>query len=68
MLAPLPDDALVAILDTGAYGAVMSSSYNARPPAAQVLADPRLDGGRMLIRPRGPVQDLWAADAVPDQA
>jgi diaminopimelate decarboxylase len=28
---------LVAILTTGAYGAVMSSAYNARPPAAEVL-------------------------------
>ncbi|MGD0190466.1 MAG: diaminopimelate decarboxylase [Rhizomicrobium sp.] len=28
---------LVAILSAGAYGAVMSSAYNARPPAAEVL-------------------------------
>ncbi|HEY5047530.1 MAG TPA: diaminopimelate decarboxylase [Rhizomicrobium sp.] len=28
---------LVAILSTGAYGAVMSSAYNARPPAAEAL-------------------------------
>ncbi len=67
-LAPLPDDALVAILDTGAYGAVMSSSYNARPQAPQVLIDSRLPGGQALIRPRGSVQDLWAADSVPEHA
>jgi diaminopimelate decarboxylase len=28
---------LVAILTTGAYGAVMASAYNARPPAAEAL-------------------------------
>jgi diaminopimelate decarboxylase len=28
---------LVAIMTAGAYGAVMSSAYNARPPAAEVL-------------------------------
>ena len=28
---------LIAILSAGAYGAVMSSAYNARPPAAEVL-------------------------------
>ena len=31
--------ALVAILDAGAYGAVMSSTYNARPLAAAALVD-----------------------------
>lgn len=30
---------LVAIMDTGAYGAVMASTYNARPLAAEVLID-----------------------------
>ena len=68
MLAPLPDDALVAILDAGAYGAVMSSSYNARPTAAQVLIDSRLPDGQSVIRPRGTVQDLWAAETVPERA
>ena len=28
---------LVAVMMTGAYGAVMASAYNARPPAAEVL-------------------------------
>ena len=35
-LPPLRPHARVAILDTGAYGAVMSSTYNARPLAAQL--------------------------------
>ncbi len=38
-LPPLAPGALVAILDAGAYGAVMSSTYNARPLAAEVLVD-----------------------------
>ncbi|WP_342628687.1 diaminopimelate decarboxylase [Nguyenibacter vanlangensis] len=63
MLPRLGDGAAVALLDTGAYGMVMSSTYNGRPLAAQVL----VDGGRWsVIRPRQPVAELWAADRVPD--
>jgi diaminopimelate decarboxylase len=62
---PLPDlaqGAAVALLDAGAYGAVMSSSYNARPRAAAVL----VDGGRFtLITPRQRVETLWADEIVP---
>ncbi|MCQ8277152.1 diaminopimelate decarboxylase [Acetobacteraceae bacterium KSS8] len=59
----LTDGAAVAILDTGAYGAVMSSTYNARPLAAQVL----VDGERWaVIRPRQPVEALWRDESVPD--
>jgi diaminopimelate decarboxylase len=36
-LPDMKDGDLVAIMSTGAYGAVMSSAYNARPPAAEVL-------------------------------
>jgi diaminopimelate decarboxylase len=54
--------ARIALLDAGAYGAVMSSTYNARPRAAAVL----LDGGRMhLISPRQTLEDLWAHERVP---
>ncbi len=38
-LPALEDGAVVAILDAGAYGAVMSSTYNARPPAPQIWLD-----------------------------
>ena len=65
LIAPLPDDAVVAILDTGAYGSVMSSTYNARPLAAQVLIDGSLPGGMVPIRERGSLQELWAGDRVP---
>ncbi len=67
LLAALPDDAVVAILDTGAYGSVMSSTYNARPTAAGVLIDGRLPGGTALIRARGRVPDLWADERVPER-
>jgi diaminopimelate decarboxylase len=53
----------VAILDAGAYGAAMSSTYNARPLAAAAL----VDGARWAtIRARQPVENLWAADLLPD--
>ena len=53
---------MVAILDTGAYGSVMSSTYNARPLAAQVM----VDGDRWaVIRPRQSLAALWADEQVP---
>ena len=63
LLPELSCGALVAILDTGAYGSVMSSTYNARPLAAQAL----VDGERWAtIRPRQPVEALWDGERVPD--
>jgi diaminopimelate decarboxylase len=54
--------ARVAILDAGAYGAVMSSTYNARPRAAAVM----VEGGHFhLITPRQKVEDLWADERLP---
>jgi diaminopimelate decarboxylase len=53
----------VAILDAGAYGAVMSSTYNARPLAAIAL----VDGSRWaVIRARQRFADMWAAEIVPE--
>ncbi len=53
----------MAILDAGAYGAVMSSTYNARPFAAAAL----VDGARWsMITPRQHIADLWSREAVPD--
>ncbi len=63
-LPRLERGARVAVLDTGAYGAVMSSTYNARPLAAQVL----VDGDRWsVIRARQGVEALWAEDIVPER-
>jgi diaminopimelate decarboxylase len=54
--------ARVVLLDAGAYGAVMSSTYNARPRAAAVL----VDGGRKhLITPRQRTESLWADEKIP---
>jgi diaminopimelate decarboxylase len=53
---------LVAFLTAGAYGAVMSSAYNARPPAPEVL----VKGGEWsLVRPRMTDDALIATDRIP---
>ncbi len=53
---------LVAFLGAGAYGAVMSSAYNARPPAPEVL----VKGGQWsLVRPRMTDDALIASDRIP---
>jgi diaminopimelate decarboxylase len=50
---------LLAILSAGAYGATMSSNYNSRPRAAEVL----IDGGAVYpVRERETVADLLAAE------
>ncbi len=54
--------ARLALLDAGAYGAVMSSTYNARPRAAAVLLD---RGGKYLITPRQRTESLWAHETIP---
>jgi diaminopimelate decarboxylase len=61
-LPPLAAGALVAILDAGAYGAVMSSTYNARPLAPIALVD---GANWATIRPRQRCEDLWAGESVP---
>lgn len=65
MLPELAPGARVAILDAGAYGAVMSSQYNSRPRAAAVM----VDGGNFhLITPRQTIEDLWASEILPSAA
>jgi diaminopimelate decarboxylase len=50
---------LLAALCAGAYGFVMSSNYNTRGRAAEVLAD----GGRFsVVRPRENVDELFSAE------
>lgn len=46
---------LLAVLDTGAYGMVLSSNYNSRPRAAEVLVDGK---SVKLIRKRETIRDL----------
>ena len=63
LLPPLRQNARVAILEAGAYGSVMSSTYNARPLAAEAM----VDGDRWsAIRDRQPVEALWQAERIPD--
>ncbi|WP_426954859.1 diaminopimelate decarboxylase [Muricoccus radiodurans] len=62
-LPDLPPGSLVAFLDAGAYGSTMSSTYNARPLAAEVL----VDGARWAVtRPRQSHEALLANQVVPD--
>jgi len=61
-LPVLAPGARLALLDAGAYGAVMSSTYNARPRAASVLVN---HGRYRLITPRQTIEDLWAREIIP---
>jgi diaminopimelate decarboxylase len=61
-LPALSPGAGVAVLDAGAYGAVMSSPYNARPRAAEVLVD---GAAWTIIRPRQTHEALWADEIIP---
>ncbi|HQU11442.1 MAG TPA: diaminopimelate decarboxylase, partial [Acidiphilium sp.] len=63
-LPDLAPGALVALLDAGAYGATMSSTYNGRPLAAQVMI---ADGAPQLIRRRQALDDLWRDEIVPQR-
>jgi diaminopimelate decarboxylase len=51
---------LVAIRDTGAYGAVMASNYNRRPLPPEVLVD---DGSWRVIRRRQTVDDQLSLES-----
>jgi diaminopimelate decarboxylase len=50
---------LLAIRDTGAYGAVMASNYNRRPMAAEALVD---DRRARIIRRRQTVDEMLQWD------
>ena len=52
---------LLAVQSAGAYGFVMSSNYNTRPRAAEVM----VDGDRYhVVRQREQVRDLFAGESV----
>ena len=63
MMPRLTNGDLLAVMSAGAYGAVMRSSYNTRPPAAEVLV---INGKAHLVSPRQSVADLIALDTIPD--
>jgi diaminopimelate decarboxylase len=57
----LEEGDLLAVLSAGAYGMSMSSNYNSRPRAAEVM----VDGSRQhLIRAREKVQALFAGEVI----
>ncbi|MBV6475467.1 MAG: diaminopimelate decarboxylase [Rhodocyclaceae bacterium] len=59
-LAVAPGD-LLAVMSAGAYGMAMSSNYNTRPRAAEVI----VDGSRVhLVRERERVGQLFAGERV----
>jgi diaminopimelate decarboxylase len=55
MIPRVEEGDLLAIMNAGAYGFSMSSHYNSRPKAAEVIA---LDGKSRLIRERETLDDL----------
>jgi diaminopimelate decarboxylase len=60
LLPDLAVDDLLAILDTGAYGAVMASNYNRRMLAPEVLVD---GDSWSIIRRRQTVEDVLALES-----
>ncbi|MCG6866956.1 MAG: diaminopimelate decarboxylase [Thiogranum sp.] len=54
---------LLAIRSAGAYGFTMSSNYNSRPRAAEVLVD---GDTAHLVRRRETVAELFQGEAIPD--
>jgi len=59
-LPELSVDDLLAVLDTGAYGAVMASNYNRRLLAPEVLVD---EGQWTVIRRRQTLDDVLALES-----
>ncbi|MGQ9859692.1 MAG: diaminopimelate decarboxylase [Thermodesulfobacteriota bacterium] len=62
-MPPLSRGDLVAVMSAGAYGFSMSSNYNSRPRAAEVLVRGR---DYFVIRRRETYEDLISPECVPD--
>ncbi len=54
---------MLAVMSAGAYGAVMASAYNTRPPAGEVMV---LDGNVHLLRQTRTVESLLAEEQIPN--
>ncbi len=61
-LPTLKNGAVLAIFGAGAYGFTMSSNYNSRPRAAEVLVKGK---NWYLIRKREKVEDLFRGEQIP---
>jgi diaminopimelate decarboxylase len=53
---------LIAVLSAGAYGMSMSSNYNSRPRAPEILVE---DSSVHLVRRRESVDELFAPESIP---
>jgi len=60
-VAARPGD-LLALMSAGAYGMTMSSNYNSRPRAAEVLAD---GAEAHLVRRRERIEELYTGEIIP---
>lgn len=58
-LPPVEAGDAIALMGAGAYGREMAMTYNARPPAAEVLVE---NGAFRVVRRRGNVEALWALE------
>jgi diaminopimelate decarboxylase len=62
---PLPrvvEGDFLALLSAGAYGSVMSSNYNTRPLAAEVMVKGRRSA---VVRDRQAVEKIWELEKLP---
>jgi diaminopimelate decarboxylase len=62
LLPAVKEGDLLALLSAGAYGSFMSSNYNTRPLAAEIM----VDGDKAaLVRRRQRLDEIWAAESIP---
>lgn len=62
----LQEGDVLAVMGAGAYGFVMSSNYNTRPRAAEIMVD---GANAYVVRQREQLQDLWQLEqCLPDQS
>ena len=59
----LAEGDLLAVMGSGAYSFAMSSNYNTRPRAAEILVS---GGTAHVIREREQIEDLWASERLPE--
>ena len=62
-MPPVEGGDVIAFMSAGAYGAVLSSAYNARPLAAEVLVN---GGEYAVVRKRPSFEEMIALEKVPD--
>ena len=53
----------IAVMSAGAYGAVMASNYNTRPPAGEVMV---LDGQLHVLRQQRSVKSILEEESIPN--